>query len=145
MLRKSDKQPTDKNPIGIKLEIIKTPKGDVPTINTIKDIVNGLNIINSEVNSLEVNLADFISNFKAELNALRKLMAEQTIMIEKLNENIKIFEELPATIESLSEMLDNKIKILENKFEAHRKSIEEKIYVVLSKMAEAVGIKLSKK
>ncbi len=78
--------------MSIKIEAIKTPLGPVPTLESIKNIVDGLNILNAEMIRTQetVNSEVFkqMSGIEKELKSLRKLISEEIIAFEAIKEYI---------------------------------------------------------
>lgn len=78
--------------MSIKIEAIKTPLGPVPTLESIKNIVDGLNILNAEMIRTQetVNSEVFkqMAGIEKELKSLRKLISEEIIAFEAIKEYI---------------------------------------------------------
>ncbi len=76
----------------IKIEAIKTPLGSVPTLESFKNLVEGLNILNADMIRTQeiVNLEVFkqMAVIEKELKSLRKLISEEIIAHEAIKENI---------------------------------------------------------
>lgn len=81
------------NKISLKIEAIKTPLGAVPTLNSLKQIVDALNILNKEMIRTHdiVNSEVFkqMAGIEKELKSLRKLLSEEIIGFEAIKEDIK--------------------------------------------------------
>ena len=78
--------------ITIKIEAIKTPLGPVPTLESLKKVVEGLNILNADMLRTQevVNSEVFkqMAGIEKELKSLRKLISEEIISFEAIKEDI---------------------------------------------------------
>ena len=76
----------------IKIEAIKTPLGEVPTLDSIKRIVEGLNLLNADMirtqNTVNSEVFKQMAGIEKELKSLRKLIAEEIISFEAIKEDI---------------------------------------------------------
>ena len=85
------KEPNQKT-FNIKMEGIKTPLGEVPTLQSFKNLVEGLNILNTDMIRTQetVNMEVFkqMAVIEKELKSLRKLISEEIISHEAIKENI---------------------------------------------------------
>jgi uncharacterized protein YoxC len=78
--------------ISIKIEAIKTPLGQVPTLESFKQVLEGLNVLNADM----IRTQDMVNNemFKTmagiekELKSLRKLISEEIISFEAIKEDV---------------------------------------------------------
>ena len=78
--------------ISIKIDAIKTPLGEVPTLESLKKIIEGLNVLNADMIRTQetVNSEVFkqMAGIEKELKSLRKLISENIIAFEAIKENI---------------------------------------------------------
>ena len=78
--------------ISINIEAIKTPLGPVPTLESLKKIVEALNILNSDMIHTQeiVNSEVFkqMAGIEKELKSLRKLISEEIISFGAIKEGI---------------------------------------------------------
>ena len=103
--------------ISIKIEAINTPLGPVPTLESLKKIVEGLNILNADMRRTHetVNSEVFkqMSGIEKELKSLRKLISEEIVSMEVIKEDIgalkkridQIETEQKADIKELSNLI----------------------------------------
>ena len=111
--------------ITINIEAIKTPLGPVPTLESLKKIVEALNILNADMIRTQetVNSEVFkqMAGIEKELKSLRKLISEEIISfgaikegIEKLSsEEIVSFGAIKEDITGLNKRLD-KMEVAQN-------------------------------
>ena len=114
-----------KKKITINIEAIKTPLGPVPTLESLKKIVEALNILNADMIRTQetVNSEVFkqMAGIEKELKSLRKLISEEIISfgaikegIEKLiSEEIVSFGAIKEDITGLNKRLD-KMEVAQN-------------------------------
>ncbi|NVM54546.1 MAG: hypothetical protein HWN66_12650 [Candidatus Helarchaeota archaeon] len=107
----------EKNKILIKIEAIKTPLGPVPTLESFKRIVEGLNILNADMMRTQetVNSEVFkqMAGIEKELKSLRKLISEEIISFGAIKEDIvalnkrldKIGKEQNTNMKNLSNLI----------------------------------------
>ena len=83
---------TENKKISIKIEGIKTPLGAVPTLDSLKQVLEGLNILNADMIRTQemVNNEMFktMAGIEKELKSLRKLISEEIISFEAIKDNI---------------------------------------------------------
>ncbi len=86
------KNAEDRKKFLITIEAIQTPLGPVPTLESLKKIIEGLNILNADMLHTQeiVNSEVFkqMARIEKELKSLRKLISEEIIAHEALKENI---------------------------------------------------------
>ncbi|MHA1652272.1 MAG: hypothetical protein ACTSYB_18975 [Candidatus Helarchaeota archaeon] len=86
------KNAEDRKKFLITIEAIQTPLGPVPTLESLKKIIEGLNILNADMLHTQeiVNSEVFkqMARIEKELKNLRKLISEEIIAHEALKENI---------------------------------------------------------
>lgn len=101
--------------ISIKIEAIKTPLGAVPTLKSLKQVLEGLNILNDDMIKTQemVNNEMFktMAGIEKELKSLRKLMSEEVISFEAVKENINAFNK---RLDKIEENQQERIKELSN-------------------------------
>jgi uncharacterized protein YoxC len=78
--------------IAIKIEAIKTPLGQVPTLESFKQVLEGLNVLNADMIRTQelVNSEMFktMAGIEKELKSLRKLISEEIISFEAIKEDV---------------------------------------------------------
>lgn len=82
----------------IKLEVIKTPKGEVPTVRSLRQVVAGLNELNTDIVGVRSQIMEEIKDLKRDINAIKKLLAEETVTFDAINEK---FIDLNKGLQSL--------------------------------------------
>ena len=123
--------------ITIDLEVIETPRGNVVSLESVKSIINALNLLNVEMISSNETINDEVINkminIERELKAIRKLLAENTITHEALKENMReMNENLKKGLEETNEKFEN----LSETLTSFEKNIEKKIVTSLAKFIE---------
>ena len=84
------------------IETIKTPEGNVPTVESFHKVVDGLF---GEVLDTRKDIAKLIPNLERELTNLREILAQQMVLFEIINSNITKLEK------ELKEQAKNILKI----------------------------------
>ncbi len=129
---------TDEDKISIDIEVIETPRGKVVSLESIKNIINALNLLNVELitsnEKINNEVLNEMINVERELKAIRKLLAENTITHEALKENIR---EMKDVLKSNLDSLNTNFKKLSNDFESFEKNIERKIISSLTKFIQS--------
>jgi hypothetical protein len=78
--------------INIKIEAIKTPLGEVPTLASLKQICEAMNILNADMirtqETVNNEVYKQLHTIEIELKSLRKLMSEEIISFEAVKESI---------------------------------------------------------
>ena len=91
---------------GIQIEAIKTPKGMVPTVDTIKRVVQGLNLLDADLTRTKLKMEANIRALLREVKTLQKLVADDTIAsessLERLGEIIKRLDKMEKSMNSLA-------------------------------------------
>lgn len=77
------KKPKSKESFDI--NVIKTPEGQVPTVESFHKVIDGLF---GEVLDTRKDIAKLIPNLEKELNNLREILAQQMVLFEVINTNI---------------------------------------------------------
>jgi hypothetical protein len=76
------------------INVIKTPEGQVPTVESFHKVIDGLF---GEVLDTRKDIAKLIPNLEKELNNLREILAQQMVLFEVINSNIeKLAEEIKS-------------------------------------------------
>ncbi|NHJ49018.1 MAG: hypothetical protein FK733_14625 [Asgard group archaeon] len=68
------------------IKVIKTPEGQVPTVESFHKVIDGLF---GEVLDTRKDIAKLIPNLEKELNSLREVLAQQMVLFEIINTNIE--------------------------------------------------------
>lgn len=72
-----------------KIDTIKTPTGNVPTVESFHKVVDGLF---GEVLDTRKDIAKLIPNLEKELHNLKEILAQQMVLFEIINNNINKIE-----------------------------------------------------
>jgi len=72
------------------IDVIKTPEGHVPTVESFHKVIDGLF---GEVLDTRKDIVKLIPNLEKELSSLREIMAQQMIIFEVINDNISKLED----------------------------------------------------
>lgn len=90
----------------IEIEAIKTPKGLVPTVESLKRIVKGLNLLDSDLGRMNLKMEANIRALLREVKTLQKLVADDTIAsessVERLGVLVDRFEDLEKTMDKVA-------------------------------------------
>ena len=71
------------------IDVIKTPEGHVPTVESFHKVIDGLF---GEVLDTRKDIVKLIPNLEKELSSLREILAQQMIVFEVINDNISKLE-----------------------------------------------------
>ncbi|MFW9921736.1 MAG: hypothetical protein ACFFDW_00410 [Candidatus Thorarchaeota archaeon] len=71
------------------IEAIKTPEGNVPTVESFHKVIDGLF---GEVLDTRKDIAKLIPNIEKELDNLREILAQQMVLFEIINSNVNKIE-----------------------------------------------------
>ncbi|MHA1276513.1 MAG: hypothetical protein ACTSQI_03050 [Candidatus Helarchaeota archaeon] len=97
----------------IQIEAIKTPLGEVPTLESFKRLIEGLNILNADMirtqETVNSEVWKSMSGIEKELKSLRKIISEELIAHAAIKENIN---ELNKRLEQIAKNQDEKLKEL---------------------------------
>ena len=97
---------TDPPKYAIEIEAIKTPKGLVPTVESLKRIVKGLNLLDSDLGRMNLKMEANIRALLREVKTLQKLVADDTIAsessVERLGVLVDRFEDLEKTMDKVA-------------------------------------------
>jgi len=84
------------------IDVIKTPEGQVPTVESFHKVIDGLF---GEVLDTRKDIVKLIPNLEKELSSLREILAQQMIVFEVINDNIsKLDEELKDQSKKISKI-----------------------------------------
>lgn len=72
------------------IEAIKTPEGNVPTVESFHKVIDGLF---GEVLDTRKDIAKLIPNIEKELENLREILAQQMVLFEIINANVAKIED----------------------------------------------------
>ncbi|MFX1492033.1 MAG: hypothetical protein ACFFBU_07215 [Promethearchaeota archaeon] len=90
----------------IEIEAIKTPKGLVPTVESLKRIVKGLNLLDADLGRMNLKMEANIRALLREVKTLQKLVADDTIASESSVERLGVlanrFETLEKTMDKIA-------------------------------------------
>ncbi|MFX1562416.1 MAG: hypothetical protein ACFFDP_03830 [Promethearchaeota archaeon] len=90
----------------IEIESIKTPKGLVPTVESLKRIVNGLNLLDADLSRMNLKMEANIRVLLREVKTLQKLVADDTIAsessVERLSSLANRFDKLESSLQTLA-------------------------------------------
>lgn len=132
----------------IKLEVIKTPKGEVPTARSLRQVVAGLNELNTDIVGVRSQIMDEIKDLKRDISAIKKLLAEETVTFDAINEKFIV---LNKGLESLlKEKTDDKtlkavkgletaVKALKTQLSDLTDSVTDEVAKQSKNVANAVG------
>jgi hypothetical protein len=84
--------PIPKKKVTIQIDAISTPKGNVPTVDSLERVVNGLNILDSEISlatdEARKDVMVRIKDLEKELMGVKKLISEMAISFEAVTEKL---------------------------------------------------------
>jgi len=132
----------------IKLEVIKTPKGEVPTARSLRQVVAGLNELNTDIVGVRSLIMEQIKDLKRDISAVKKLLAEETVTFDAINEK---FIELNKGLESLLKQktddktleavkgLETAVNALETQLSKMTKGVTDEVTKQAKNVANAVG------
>jgi len=145
----------------IEIEAIKTPKGLVPTVESLKRIVKGLNLLDSDLGRMNLKMEANIRALLREVKTLQKLVADDTIASESsverlgvLVDRFEVFEktmdkvtkqkpesgskelrelqkELVPTVTQAVQRLEEMIALFETRFEEFLRELQSNILVTV--------------
>lgn len=105
--------PESKDKVKIQIDSIKTPAGEVPTVESLKNVVTGLNILNSDMDYLNTNVARNMTAIDKELRNIRKLIAEETVSFEVMSQKLeKVSNQLERLAKSEKEKWESLQEIM---------------------------------
>ena len=116
----------------IEIEAIKTPKGLVPTVESLKRIVKGLNLLDSDLGRMNLKMEANIRALLREVKTLQKLVADDTIASESSVERLGI---LVDRFETFEKTMD---KVAKKKPESSSKELQELQRELVPTLTQAV-------
>lgn len=91
----------------IEIEAIKTPKGLVPTVESLKRIIQGLNLLDADLARMNLKMEANIRALLREVKTLQKLVADDTIAsessVERLGTLTQKFDKIESSLKKLQE------------------------------------------
>jgi len=78
--------------VEIEIDAIKTPAGEVPTVESVKKIVDGLNLLSEDVNAISLSLSESLNLLMAEVKSVQKVIANTVVSSEAAMEAVKRLE-----------------------------------------------------
>jgi chromosome segregation ATPase len=92
--------------VTIQIDAISTPKGNVPTVNSLERVVNGLNILDSEISAAtdeaRKDVLIRIKDLEKEIMGVKKLISEMAISLEAATEKLSgVDPKLQKTFETV--------------------------------------------
>lgn len=138
--------------IPVELKTINTPKGAVPTADSFQSLVDGLNILDTELESIKEGYLTQIEEIKREIKSMKKLVAEETVSLESVNQRLKQTNERLAEISAKSQLsedkqsikaLNDKISQAVNEIVSGQKKLEESLVKSIESLSKIIGMKLS--
>jgi len=97
-----------KGKVEIHIDAISTPKGDVPTVDTVKRVVNGLNMLESEMyvetEETKKNVLLKVRDLDKDILSIKKLVSEMAISFESILEKLGDVE---SKLEKSSEIVES--------------------------------------
>ena len=89
----------------IEVNVIKTPEGQIPTIESFHSVVDGLF---GEILDTRKDVAKLIPNLEKELKNLKEILAQQMILFEIMNDNIqKLEKEMKTHSKKITQLEDS--------------------------------------
>jgi len=89
----------------IEVKVIKTPEGQIPTIESFHSVVDGLF---GEILDTRKDVAKLIPNLEKELKNLKEILAQQMVLFEIMNNNIQKFEkEMKSHSKKITQLEDS--------------------------------------
>ncbi|WEU39992.1 MAG: hypothetical protein OdinLCB4_005850 [Candidatus Odinarchaeum yellowstonii] len=133
--------------IQIELKAINTPKGEVPTVESFQNLVDGLNILDGELEELREQYLKLIQEIKQDFKSMKKLIMDNTIGIEVVNERLeqlskKLSEQAASEQQSIKDFTENTSKTLNDLLKAER-NLEESFVKSMESISKILGLKLT--
>ncbi|MHA1265227.1 MAG: hypothetical protein ACTSRS_08355 [Candidatus Helarchaeota archaeon] len=123
--------------VSIRVEAIKTPLGPVPTLESLKQVINALNILNAEMIQTHeiVNSEVFkqMAGIEKELKSLRKLISEEIVSFEALKKDISTIHKRIDRLEADQTKKINDLSDLITDFIGSVRVFQDKITRLLKK------------
>ncbi|MFX0088418.1 MAG: hypothetical protein ACFFA1_03905 [Promethearchaeota archaeon] len=130
------------------MEVIKTPKGEVPTVRSLRQVVAGLNELNTDIDGVRSQIMEELKDLKRDISAIKKLLAEETVTFDAINEK---FVELNKGLESLLKQktddktlkavkgMETTVNALETQLSELTKNVTDEVTKQAKNVANAVG------
>ncbi|MHA1409105.1 MAG: hypothetical protein ACTSQY_02080 [Candidatus Odinarchaeia archaeon] len=137
--------------VPIELEIIRTPKGDVPTANSFRSLVDAINLLDGEIEETRGQFMTQIDDLRKDIKSIKKLIAEETVTLEALNETLKetgakmtqiTNEGLKLDDSKVIEIFNKSILPAIEELKENNKKMEQSFVKALNSMAKIVELKL---
>ena len=97
---------TEPEKFAIEIEAIKTPKGLVPTVESLKRVVQGLNLLDADLSRMNMKMEANIRALLREVKTLQKLVADDAIAsessVERMGTLTDRFEKFEANLKDLA-------------------------------------------
>jgi hypothetical protein len=97
---------TEPEKFAIEIEAIKTPKGLVPTVESLKRVVQGLNLLDADLARMNMKMEANIRALLREVKTLQKLVADDAIAsessVERLGTLADRFDKFEANLKELA-------------------------------------------
>lgn len=128
--------------IEIDIKALDTPAGPVPTIEAVKQIIGGLNVLNDEMIKNKENINNevlkIMESVERELKSLKKLLAEETISFSALKESVSTIQDrIEKSVkkdQNNYDRLEKSINELNQTVKNFENNLESKIYAILRKI-----------
>lgn len=133
--------------IQIELKTIVTPRGEVPTVESFQNLVNGLNILDSELDYFKQEYLKLLNEIKQDFKSIKKLVVDNTISIDSVNERLgQISKTLSESVSNenqlIKEFREDVSKTLSDLLKAHR-NLEESFIKSMASISKILGLKLT--
>ncbi len=133
--------------IQIELKTITTPKGEVPTVESFQNLINGLNILDGELEYFKQEYLKLIAEIKQDFKSMKKLIVDNTISIDSVNERLGqisklLNERLFNENQFIKEFKEDVSKTLSDLLKAQR-NLEESFIKSMESISKILGLKLS--
>ena len=119
----SEKKRKDGNKINIVLEAIETPRGVVPTVQSIESLIVGINDLLEKIVSLFEKIMESISELKNQTSRLDD-------RVRKLEIALKLIQDQIAEIKAVESLTSTKSAIVASK-EDNEKDLRKKLLSIL--------------
>lgn len=114
------------------MEVVSTPAGKLPTAKSMENLINGLNILNEDMNEhrkiINEALISQMGNFESELFNLKKMISEHLIKVEATR---RFMDDLRDDLQTQTKQVLLQVKKLENRVQKFEQTIEKKIVSAL--------------
>jgi len=128
------------------IDVIKTPDGQVPTVESFHKVIDGLF---GEILDTRKDIAKLIPNLEQELANLREILAQQMVMFEIINNTIKALQKdiknqekrIGLVQKNVSEMIQanlSEVELTEESIKAITKIVQSNIKSETKPLSEAL-------